>query len=278
MIDPRILRAQELVRQFAEGEWSARAVPGPAGDEIDGLLVGLNRLGDVLAAGSEPDPRLDLVQRFLVEMAEGGFPGPLPTSERGDNLDAVMSGLNMLAEELKEALERQRHFRSQALYDGLTSLPNRSLLGDRLEIQLARAKRDRKRVAVIFLDLNDFKLINDRFGHAVGDAVLKETAARLRRVVRESDTVARYGGDEFVVSATAGQPDDAQRIVEQVIQALHPQFSCLEQDTPVTASIGVSLFPDHSSEQSELIRLADMAMYEQKRGDEGELHHAEGAV
>jgi diguanylate cyclase (GGDEF)-like protein len=276
-MDPRILSAQEIVSCLVAGERPPKGVPSPAGDQIDRLLVGLNRLAEVLCESSEPDPRLVEIQRFLVAMAEGRSPAPLMASDRGDTLDAVIAGLNMLAEELQGAMEGQLQFRSQALYDDLTSLPNRVLLKDRLEIQLARAKRDARRVAVLFLDLNGFKLINDRFGHDVGDAVLVEVADRLRRVVRDSDTVARYGGDEFVITAIASKVDDAQKIVKQIEQVLQPPFVSLARAQNVTASIGAAIFPDHASGLSELIRLADVAMYEHKRA-ESEMPRAGGAA
>jgi diguanylate cyclase (GGDEF)-like protein len=272
----RIVQAQVLVRRFAEGDFSARAQPSATGDEVDALLVGLNRLGEELSAAAEREDRLDLIQQFLLTMAEGRQPKPLPTSGRGDTFDAVRSGLNMLAEELEGAAERQLDLRSKALYDALTSLPNRVLLRDRLEMHLARAKRDDRQVAVLFIDLDGFKPINDRYGHDVGDAVLSEVAARLRGVVRTSDTIARYGGDEFVIAAVIRQLEDAEKIVDQAVRALEPQFACLEDEAQVSASIGVSVFPDHASELAELIQRADVAMYEQKRKRRSARLHQEG--
>lgn len=265
MTDPRIFRAQELVGRLVDGDYAARAAASQAGDEVDALLVGLNMLAEELSAASEQEKRLAQIQRFLAAMAAGRRPPALLTADRGDTLDAVMVGLNMLAEELEGAIERQATFRSQALYDTLTSLPNRTLLTDRLEMQFARAHRDAKRVAILFIDLDGFKLLNDRLGHAVGDAVLMEVSDRLRSVVRETDTVARYGGDEFVVAAVVTELEDGDGIMQQIVQALQPEFLSLDEAASVSASVGVAFFPDHATDLAELIRLADTDMYEQKR-------------
>ena len=172
--------------------------------------------------------------------------------------------LNLLARELEADLATHEQFRRDALYDSLTALPNRVLLHDRLTMHLAKAKRDGSRLAVFFLDLDDFKSINDELGHDIGDAVQKEVGDRLYRVVRESDTVARYGGDEFIITTAVRGLEDAQEIVRQVTRALQPHVACLDRNISVSASIGVSLFPDDATGRADLIRLADQAMYEQK--------------
>ena len=210
------------------------------------------------------DRRLLDAQMFIRRLAAGDLTARCVLSTTGDEIDGVLLELNLLAGELEANLATHEQFRHDALYDSLTALPNRVLLHDRLTMHLAKAKRDGSRVALFFLDLNDFKLVNDQLGHAIGDAVLREVGTRLQRVVRESDTVARYGGDEFIIASAVRGVGDARGIIHQVNRALRPAFACLDHPIPVSASIGVSFFPDDATGRADLILLADQAMYEQK--------------
>lgn len=152
-----------------------------------------------------------------------------------------------------------------AMHDALTGLPNRQLLGDRLAQSLVAAQREMSREALLFIDLDDFKPINDNYGHAVGDLVLKEAAVRIQRCVRASDTVARIGGDEFVVllSAVDGT-HDAVEVAEKICEALRQPFVLLAENLHISCSIGVALYPDHASTESQLCKHADQAMYAAK--------------
>ncbi|MBI5910806.1 MAG: diguanylate cyclase [Betaproteobacteria bacterium] len=155
----------------------------------------------------------------------------------------------------------------QAYHDVLTGLPNRRLFIDRLNQQVVAARRHpRTSVAVMFLDLDRFKEINDTLGHEAGDELLKHVAARLRGSVRESDTVARLGGDEFtVLLPSPAARTDAQRVAVKIIEAMSRPFMVAGREVRVTASIGASLCPDDGSEAETLLRNADAAMYSAKQ-------------
>ncbi|MHA6494653.1 sensor domain-containing protein [Pseudomonas borbori] len=177
--------------------------------------------------------------------------------------------LQFASTQVAAAIERKRtHSRLEFLaqYDQLTELPNRTLLLDRLRSALHRAKRDASRLAVLYLDMDNFKHINDTFGHTAGDLLLREVAHRLRQCVRESDTVGRLGGDEFaVVLDNIGRQEDAAVVAEKIIGALSAPY-LLEGQTLMSApSLGIAVYPEHSQTELHLIRRADEAMYEAKR-------------
>ena len=158
-----------------------------------------------------------------------------------------------------------------AFHDALTGLPNRALLAEHLDLALARARRNGTQAAVLFIDLDDFKLINDDFGHAAGDDLLRVVAGRLRQVVRETDTVARQGGDEFLVlasdmpsTAEPGVSSEALLLAERVRQALTPPVRISGMDVYVSASIGIAMFPGDADTAEDLLKRADTAMYRAK--------------
>jgi diguanylate cyclase (GGDEF)-like protein len=162
----------------------------------------------------------------------------------------------------KEAEER---IRLMALQDVLTGLPNRALFDDRVHAALAAAQRDQTQLGLMFIDLDQFKPVNDRFGHRVGDLLLKEVANRIRAAVRESDTPARIGGDEFVVLLrNIVQADDTLMVAEKIRLALQAPFMVEGHVLCISASIGIALYPEHGSEAVELARHADEAMYHAK--------------
>lgn len=146
-----------------------------------------------------------------------------------------------------------------AYFDALTGLPNRALMHDRLEQALATARRRNEKVAVLFLDLDRFKLINDSLGHAVGDRLLKEVAERLKGCTRDQDTVARISGDEFLILLT--DVVDASVVALRMMAALAAKFDIEGQSISTSCSIGISLFPDHGDKGEMLIKYADQAMY-----------------
>jgi len=164
--------------------------------------------------------------------------------------------------------------------DALTQLPNRQLLMDRIAQGLASARRHGGRLALLFIDLNDFKQINDTLGHAAGDAVLELTAQRLASAVREVDTVSRYGGDEFVILlAELAHPSGAARIADKLAAALAAPAAIGGQTIGLMASIGISVFPDDGTDAETLIALADAAMYCAKRQGVGRYaFHGQPAV
>ena len=153
-----------------------------------------------------------------------------------------------------------------AHYDALTNLPNRTLLSDRLQQALAFARRNNSCLAVMFIDLDRFKQVNDTLGHDAGDLLLKDVAQRLQGVLRESDTVSRLGGDEFVVLLSViERAQDALFTAEKILYALNQPFDLFGNEANISGSIGVSVYPEHGSSEKELMKHADMAMYYAKK-------------
>ncbi len=154
-----------------------------------------------------------------------------------------------------------------ATYDTLTDLPNRRTLNEHIERAIHASKQTRRGFAILFMDLDGFKTINDSLGHAFGDEVLKSFAQHLRQCVRNVDTVARLGGDEFVVLAeNIGAPRDAERMAEAVLERMREGISTQSQMLQIMPSIGIALYPQDGSSVDELLKHADAAMYEAKRG------------
>lgn len=177
--------------------------------------------------------------------------------------DSGYLGVLMTVTDITGARAIERQLRRQALYDDLTGLPNRFLLRDRVEHALARSRtRDGAQVAVILIDLDHFKLVNDSWGHPAGDHLLVQVGERLAGAARDADTLGRFGGDEFVVVAEAVDAAGAREIARRVEQALSEPFDLNGQRLHVTASIGVAVSPPHSAE--ELMRFADTAMNDAK--------------
>ncbi len=164
---------------------------------------------------------------------------------------------------IKEENQRIQHL---AHYDGLTGLPNRTLFYDRARVALARAQRDGLGFAVLFVDLDRFKWVNDTLGHAVGDALLREVARRLEAGVRASDTVSRFGGDEFVLLLSAVQAEEAAAIANKLLTEVGGEALCGGHVLHITPSIGLSLWSLQTQDLDSLIREADEAMYLAKRG------------
>jgi len=159
--------------------------------------------------------------------------------------------------------------RYRALHDPLTNLPNRALLLDRLEQTIRFAERARSTAAVLLLDLDGFKAVNDSFGHSAGDTILSEVGPRLRRVLRESDTLARLGGDEFVVVLPDADARTAALVARKMLRALNRPFTIEGGDVRIWGSIGISVYPRHGTEPSALMGRADVAMYAAKRREGG---------
>ncbi|HUP47836.1 MAG TPA: diguanylate cyclase, partial [Thermoanaerobaculia bacterium] len=152
-----------------------------------------------------------------------------------------------------------------AFHDALTDLPNRFLFLDRASVAFAHAKRDSTKVAVVFLDLDRFKLVNDSLGHSSGDEVLRIVARRLRENLREGDTVARFGGDEFtLVMPHLRSDDDVVKVATKLLDVLRVPVEVSRKEFVVTASIGISMYPDDGTDAEVLLRNADAAMYRAK--------------
>ena len=217
---------------------------------------------------------------------DGYLPVLVITAQSGDRLRALTSGAkdfiskpldlmetktrihNMLEVRLlyKQLEHSSRALESLALHDALTGLPNRRLLVDRLSLAIAHARRNKRAMAVMYLDLDGFKQINDTLGHDAGDTLLGMVAARLVAAVRQEDTVARLGGDEFVIALwELNHADDVVKLVSKIIQAVSQPYSIQGCGVDVTASVGVSVYPVHGDNVETLLKSADLALYEAKR-------------
>jgi diguanylate cyclase (GGDEF)-like protein/PAS domain S-box-containing protein len=177
--------------------------------------------------------------------------------------------LQFVSAQIAAAIERKQMeswLQHIARHDPLTDLPNRELVHDRLQTALARARREQTRLSLLYLDLDLFKQVNDGHGHAAGDLLLQEVARRLTRCVRESDTVARMGGDEFMVLLNATQlPEHAAAIAEKIRHAVGQPFDVAGRRLCVSLSIGIAVYPEHGDDYRQLIRQADEAMYGAKK-------------
>ncbi|OHB72982.1 MAG: hypothetical protein A2W17_10175 [Planctomycetes bacterium RBG_16_41_13] len=172
---------------------------------------------------------------------------------------------NILSEIFGNAMARvesEKLISHMAYHDALTKLPNRNLLHDRLKVAMAHAIRSENMVAIIMLDLDGFKMINDSFGHQIGDLLLKAVAERLMQCSREGDTIARMGGDEFIiVIPDLTQTEDAALFAQKILEALRLPFLIEKHELHITASIGITIFPLYANDSESLFKQADIAMY-----------------
>jgi diguanylate cyclase (GGDEF)-like protein/PAS domain S-box-containing protein len=160
----------------------------------------------------------------------------------------------------------ERRIQHLALHDGLTNLPNRILLSERLSQAIMLAHREGSRLALMYFDLDKFKPVNDEFGHEVGDRLLQAVSERVRDCLRASDTLARIGGDEFVVLLPKlADERDARAVAEKICAALAVPFSLGDRVFEISASIGLAIYPEHGADEQTLTRHADAAMYQAKK-------------
>jgi len=186
--------------------------------------------------------------------------GQVITNEAGEAVR--MTGVNY---DITDRVEAEEKLRFMAHHDELTGLPNRMLFMDRLSRALSRSSRNNRSTALLFMDLDRFKNINDTFGHETGDAFLRMIAERLKQDIRGSDTVARFGGDEFaVILEDANGVDDVIQVAEKILEVLAKPFKINNHDFYATTSIGISLFPDDASDAQTLLKHSDTAMYRAK--------------
>ena len=194
---------------------------------------------------------------FSISKREIGYPSD-------DDLLLIEESANLAA----VALERDRidsFIRSQAYYDPLTGLPNRNMLKDRLEQEIFKARRTKSQVALLFLDLDHFKEVNDKLGHDKGDLLLIEVGARLLKCVRNIDTVARLGGDEFtVIMGELHDPENAERVANDILEILSQPFQLDDEVAYLSTSIGIAFYPDNGLDMDTLSKNADQAMYDAK--------------
>ncbi|MHC3993488.1 putative bifunctional diguanylate cyclase/phosphodiesterase [Thiomicrolovo sp. ZZH C-3] len=175
---------------------------------------------------------------------------------------AFISGITM---DVSEQAESQQMIEKLAFYDPLTNLPNRVLMQDRLQKAIKDANRRGEKLGVLFLDLDGFKNVNDTLGHTLGDRLLKEVAERLKRTLRDTDTISRIGGDEFIVLLPyINSEKDITIVAKKMIDALQERWEFGDKAIFTTTSIGVAIYPDHSGDADTLIKFADTAMYKAK--------------
>jgi diguanylate cyclase (GGDEF)-like protein/PAS domain S-box-containing protein len=176
-----------------------------------------------------------------------------------------------VARDITERKKAEELISFQAYHDQLTHLPNRALLQDRLTLALTQARRDSGMLAIMYIDLDRFKLVNDTYGHAMGDELLKAIAQRIRACLRASDTLSRHGGDEFIVLLPdVGSEADALMVAEKILSTLQLPFTLMEREFNATVSIGLAFYPGDDETSEGLLRKADIAMYQVKiRGKNG---------
>lgn len=186
------------------------------------------------------------------------------TSVKNDKGKA--NGYVSVFSDISERKKNEMRLAHLASHDALTSLPNRIHFHDNLEQAIRVAKRNNQKLAVLFLDLNDFKIVNDTLGHKIGDALLQEIAKRLKTSIREEDTVARLGGDEFaIVLHELRSKDDAIEVAQKIIQNVREKFIIAPHNLTPSTSIGISMYPEHAKDGDTLVKLADDAMYRAKQ-------------
>jgi diguanylate cyclase (GGDEF)-like protein/PAS domain S-box-containing protein len=247
--------------------WSQAQASGRAVDDVFRLI-------DVMSRSPIPTP----TARAIIENRTVGL-GADCMLVRGDGVELAVEtsaapihdrlggviGAVMVVHDVTVARELSHKLARLALHDSLTDVPNRTLLSDRLDQALMRADRTGSSVAVLYIDLDRFKHINDSLGHAVGDELLRSVAQRLLSCVRSSDTVSRQGGDEFLVLLSdVVHPHDAAHCAEKIIAALDAPHRIAEHDLRITASIGIAVYPGDASDPQKLLRNADFAMYQAK--------------
>ena len=181
------------------------------------------------------------------------------------NADGSLSVLAIFRD-ISERKRSEDLIREMAYHDALTGLPNRLLFNDRLNMAIHRARRHRQKVALMMLDLDRFKPVNDMLGHDVGDQLLQAVAARLTGLVRDNDTVARLGGDEFaVILPEITRAEDATRVAEKIVASFQTPFVLRVHELLMTTSVGITLYPDDGEEGEALMKQADIAMYHAKQ-------------
>lgn len=271
----RIIAVNEPWRKFASENGIEPGKPS-ASTEIGANYFEACQAGD--AAGNDDAAKtwdgihavLDgRLPRFSLE-----YPCHPPARSRWFNMTvtplgkSAIDGVVITHTDISERKAMEERIWNLAYYDPLTNLPNRRMLLDRLSHDLTQAKRFRRALAIMFLDLDNFKNINDTLGHAIGDELLKEVAARLTVCMRSGDTVARQGGDEFVVVlAEIASPSDAAVVATKILDSFVAPVKVGDHVLKVSTSIGIAVFPvDWIGDEQELMKKADMAMYAAKAG------------
>ncbi len=227
------------------------------------LLVAV--LSSIILAFRRITNPLDRLTSVMSQLAAGNHSTIVPDLERDDEIGGMARAVQVFK---NNAIERERaeaRMHHMALHDALTDLPNRILFHDRLKQAIANARRHRTLVALVLVDLDWFKDVNDTFGHAAGDQLLKTVAKRLNSMVRASDVVARLGGDEFaLVLSDLTRPEDAEIVTRKVIAALDQPIDLGDSEAHTPASVGITVFPNDGDTPEQLLQNADVALYRAK--------------
>ncbi len=210
--------------------------------------------------------RLPDGQGLLLLRGEDKLPVEVGAALIRDEKDQV-DGMVLVFRDVTQRKRQEERLAFLAIHDSLTELPNRVLFSDRLTLALANAARRKKEIAVLMLDLDRFKKVNDTLGHSVGDRLLKSVAERLPGLLRKSDTIARLGGDEFMVLLPEiSSPGSAGRVARRVLRAFKQPFDLKDRKISITASIGIASYPRDGEDVESLTKNADIAMYAAKEG------------
>jgi len=246
--DP-LLRLSAIARQISiEKNYSLRVI-GKGKDELGNLVVDFNKMLDEIQLRDNElkDHKTQLEDRVTQRTRE------------------LEESNNQLSQSKRQAETVAKRMEYHAHHDDLTGLPNRILLNDRINTELAHARRQKSMMALLFLDLDRFKLINDSLGHAIGDQLLRVISRRLKNCVRDEDTIARLGGDEFMILLPRiTSSSDAGRVGRKITEALVEPVSCNGHEIHITTSIGISIYPFDSTDVETLIKNADISMYRAK--------------
>ena len=200
--------------------------------------------------------------RIAIELNSLGIYENEVRNEKGEVQNGEFSGTYVVARDITERLASEKLIHFQAYHDLLTGLPNRALFHDRLSNTISNARREKENLAVLFLDLDRFKAVNDTLGHSVGDELLKQVANRLKSGLREGDTVARLGGDEFIILLPHVESELMARVVgKKMVETIKSPFFVEGNEIFVTGSIGISMFPHDGETADLLIKNSDTAMY-----------------
>ena len=214
------------------------------------------------------ESRLGFKTDRIVCQHKSGARFPVDISLSQTSLSGRHRLFTLLVRDASERLLQEGQMAYQAEHDQLTDLPNRTLLNERLGAGIARASRCQRKLGVVYMDLDDFKPVNDRHGHETGDCLLQAVAKRLRDTMRQTDTVSRIGGDEFIICLEQiKDKQDAVAAASKIIHALQQPFMILGQQIVTSASIGIAIYPDHGEDATTLLRHADQAMYIAKAKD-----------
>lgn len=262
----------------------------PRMEEITGLAESELLATDVISVAHEEDSALsaDFIEqakigalndavfekRYRQKNGEISYAQVSYSAIRDEN--AQVSYFVAYVQDIAELKEREFVASYRASHDTLTGLPNRTLLSDRLDMALARSARLSTMGVVMFIDLDGFKCVNDTYGHETGDNLLLQVASRIKAAVRDSDTVARVGGDEFVVIIDGiATSNDGLAVGRKILQGLSGDFSVGDSTLNIGASIGMSIFPKNSMDPMELQRMADEAMYRVKKNGKNRCEYYE---